>query len=320
MAPRLRPTSLGGAVAKAHGSPDMTGKARFLSAAVLFAVLTSTASVLSLLRVARSTPSNEPAQVARSIPSRAPPIYRSSVTGTDFDFITDDDPSAFDHLEYVGLIGWVMRDKRISEKWVPVSAYVFDAFFKDGTKIKIALHYDYGSKEAAETDSLRYAPPLGRLPTFYRQNIKHLNVQKGGPHTTAHTKSEERTITIYSENATKRISTHDLEETLFHEASHSIQNFYLMGAAWKEAKEHDNAYITEYARTNDQEDFAESALFAYTLIYHPERLPAAEREKIEKQIPNRIAFFRSVYTGQPTPPVQPTPPASPPPAASSDPP
>jgi hypothetical protein len=75
----------------------------------------------------------------------------------------------------------------------------------------------------------------------------------------------------------------------------------LEGTAWKTAKARDNAYITNYAETEDQEDFAESALFAYTLIYHPERFPAAERTKIQKQIPNRIAFFMTVYAGQPRP-------------------
>jgi hypothetical protein len=72
----------------------------------------------------------------------------------------------------------------------------------------------------------------------------------------------------------------------------------LGGTAWNNAKALDNAYITHYAMKNDQEDFAESALFAYTIVYHPERFPAADREKIEKQIPNRIAFFKNVYAGQ----------------------
>ena len=283
---------------------------------LLIAVLLFSAAVLlKIFSVSFGTPSNGAAPEGSTVPSGASPLYRSSVVGTDFDFITENDPSTFERLGYVGFLSWTMRDKRISTAWVPVKAYVFNAVFTDGAQIKIALHSDFGSKDAAEADAIRYTPPLGKLPALYRKNIASLNVQKGGVDTTAHSKSKEHIITIYSDNATKRISTHDLEETFFHEATHaSIQATYLGGAAWKNAKALDGAYMTHYAKKDDGEDFAESALFAYTLIYHPERFPAAERARIEKQIPNRIAFFRNVYTGQPRPPTLP------PPSASSDPP
>ena len=155
---------------------------------------------------------------------------------------------------------------------------------------------DFGSMQAAQQDALRYTPRLGKLPALYRQNIKHLVVHNGGPDTTSFAEDKGHFFIIYSDNATKRIGTHDLEETFFHEGTHaSIQVDHVDGSAWKTARERDNAYITDYAQSDEQEDFAESALFAYTLIYHPERFPAAERAKIETQIPNRIAFFRNLF-------------------------
>jgi hypothetical protein len=244
--------------------------------------------------------SNDSAQVESSIPSIASPLYRSSVVGTDFDFITENDCSAFERLEYVGLKEFEMPDKRESDEPLVQNAYVFNAYFNDGTKVGIALDKDFGSRQAAEQDAMRYTSRLGKLPSFYRQKFKHIVIHNGGADTTAFAEDKGHFFVIYSGNATKRLGTHDLEETFFHEATHaSIQVDYLEGKAWKNAKARDNAYITDYAKTSDQEDFAESALFAYTLIYHPERFPAAERAKIEKQIPNRIVFFRSVYTGQP---------------------
>ena len=124
-------------------------------------------------------------------------------------------------------------------------------------------------------------------------------VHKGGADTTAFAEDKGHFFVIYCDNAIKRIGTHDLEETFFHEATHaSIQVYHVNSVAWENARALDNAYITEYARTDDQEDFAESALFAFTLIHNPERLPAAERAKIEKQIPHRIAFFKGLYTSQ----------------------
>ncbi len=198
-----------------------------------------------------------------------------------------------------------MPDKRkrkgkgqISESLIQ-HAYVFNAYFTDSTQVKIVIDKDFGSREAAEQDAMRYTPRLGKLPSLYRQNLRHIVVHKGGADTTAFARAKGHFFVIYSDNATKRIGTHDLEETFFHEGTHaSIQATYLNAAAWKKAVALDNAYITNYARTDPQEDFAESALFAYTIIYHPERFPAADRAKIEAQIPNRIAFFRDVYAGK----------------------
>ena len=42
------------------------------------------------------------------------------------------------------------------------------------------------------------------------------------------------------------------------------------------------------------EDLAESALFAYTLIHHPNRIPKEEAAKIARAIPNRIAFVEKL--------------------------
>ena len=67
--------------------------------------------------------------------------------------------------------------------------------------------------------------------------------------TRPHLREKGHFFVIYSDNATKRIGTHDLEETFFHEGTHaSIQTTYLNSAAWKKAIALDNAYITNYAR------------------------------------------------------------------------
>lgn len=247
----------------------------------------------------RSSEAEKPiAEDAAGRSGGAPP-YRSSVVGTDFDFITAGDPSAFDRLEYVGFKDFEMPDKRGIGKPLVQKAHVFEAYFTDGTKVGIALDQEFGGRQAAEQDALKYAPRIGKLPPLYRRNLKHVVVHKGGVDTTAFAEDKGHFFILYSDNAAKRIGTNDLEETIFHEATHaSIQVEHLGGAAWNRAKELDDAYITDYAKTEEGEDFAESALFAYTLIHYPERFPAVERAKIEKQIPNRIAFFRRVYSGQ----------------------
>lgn len=260
------------------------------------ALLAGTAIAFEVSPDVREAVSSEPAQAGGTGAPASPPPYRSSVVGTDFDFITEDDPSAFKRLEFVGFEEFEMPDKRKTGEPLLQNAYVFNAYFSDGTKVGIALDKDFGSRQAAEQDALRYTPRLGKLPSLYRRNLRHVVVHAGGEDTTAFAEDKGHFFVIYSANATKRIGTRDLEETFFHEATHaSIQAKHVEGAAWRNARERDNAFITDYAKTEEQEDFAESALFAFTLIHHPERFPASDRAKIERQIPNRIAFFRTVF-------------------------
>jgi hypothetical protein len=54
--------------------------------------------------------------------STASPLYRSSVVGTDFDFITESDPDAFQHAEYVDFNEFEMpeRKQHRNEAYVPL--------------------------------------------------------------------------------------------------------------------------------------------------------------------------------------------------------
>ncbi|KHL25239.1 hypothetical protein PK98_00255 [Croceibacterium mercuriale] len=72
-----------------------------------------------------------------------------------------------------------------------------------------------------------------------------------------------------------------------------IQASHLGGARWDNVKSRDRAFVTDYAITEDQEDFAKSALFAYALIHHPDRFPPGERKRIEQQIPVRCKTART---------------------------
>ena len=270
------------------------------SATVLIvAVLAAWRSIGESDTLSLSAVATETTQGGSNMPAGAAPPYRSSVVGTEFDFITQDDPSTFDHLDFVGFEEFEMPDKREHDEPLVQNAYVFEASFADGTKIKIALDQEFGSREAAEVNASEYATRLGKLPSLYRRAIRHITVNFGGADTTAFAEDKGHFFTIYSGNASRRIETHDLEETFFHEGTHaSIQDAFLESDEWKSAVSRDASYITEYAKTSDQEDFAESALFAYTVIYHPERFPDGEREKIVNAIPNRIEFFRRVFSGE----------------------
>jgi hypothetical protein len=221
-------------------------------------------------------------------------LYRNSIVSTDFDFITETDPSAFDTLEFVAVQDREMPDKRPNtpEEKERKKAYVFLARFSDNTRVVLMIDAAFGSEEAARAEAMRYVHPLGKLPTALRHGIKRgVVVHEGGADTTAF--SDRGLIIMYSGNATKRIGTHDFEETTFHESVHASWDWkHARSEAWEAAQAKDGAFVTAYgAKEPKIEDLAESALFAYTVLHHPERLPAEDVKRIKETIPNRIAYI-----------------------------
>lgn len=219
--------------------------------------------------------------------------WSSSVVGTEFDFILDSDPSTFTCLEFAGRRAREMPDKTRPGPLVQ-EAFVFVAHFEDGTRVDVAIDVDFETEANARAEALRYAPRLGKLPTALRRGVERVVVHRGEEDATAF--SDVGLMVLYSDNATKRIATHDLEETIFHESVHAAWDAaHARSAEWRAAQDADGAFVTEYARENpDGEDLAESALFAYALIHHPGRIPAAEADAIMGAIPARLSFVEGL--------------------------
>lgn len=231
------------------------------------------------------------------LPFREEPLYPSSVVGTDFDFIRDDDPDVFEGLESKGKAEPEMPDKTDNDAPLEKPAWTFVAKFLDGTKIRIAVDVRIGTEEEARVEALRYTPRLGKLPTSLRRGVQRIVVHKegkGGEDATAF--SDVGLIVLYADNATKRIAKHDLEETILHESVHAAwDDTHERSDGWLAAQKKDDRFVTNYAKKNpDQEDLAESALFAYALVHHPDRIPAKEAAKIKRAIPARIAFVETL--------------------------
>jgi hypothetical protein len=222
------------------------------------------------------------------------PLYPSSVVGTDFDFIKESDPDTFVELESLGQGKAEMPDKTDKPAPLVKPAFLFVSQYRDGTSINLAIDVRFETEEAARNEALRYTPRLGKLPTALRRGVKRVVVHKGGEDATAF--SDVGLIVLYSGNATKRIGTHDLEETVFHESVHAAwDKQHRESPGWLEAQKKDGRFVTEYARKNPKgEDLAESALFAYTLIHHPDRIPKDDAARIRRCIPARIAFVETL--------------------------
>lgn len=215
----------------------------------------------------------------------------SDTAGTVFDIIQKGDPTAFVCLDASGRGERQIWDKRVDGEPV-VNAYLFHARFSDGTNIEVAVNPEFGSREAAEKEASRYTAALGQLPTSLRRGINRVSVHEGRKSFHAGTGQ----IVFYAGTATERESYNHLEESIFHEAVHASWDAeHRLVPAWLKAQRDDGGFLTSYAsRSPDREDLSETALFAFAILYHPDRLPPADTEATLKAVPNRIAYIRGL--------------------------
>lgn len=95
------------------------------------------------------------------------------------------------------------------------------------------------------------------------------------------------------------------EEVMTHEMCHAldyelrINNTCSLTEAllWRDAREKDDAYITNYARDEPprvSEDFAETCA-AYILTRYSKRLPPSVKQYMDNVIPEKVAFFDKLF-------------------------
>jgi len=224
----------------------------------------------------------------------ASPLFPNSVVSNDIEFITSDQENAFYCLMYFGTDTREMPDKRHDTLFAD-GVYIFEAWFTDGTAIEITVHPEIGSLKTATKYAEKLTGPLGALPWFMRDKLSHVVLLKGNE--TAFAEDQGRFFTIYSQNMNKRIATHDLEETVFHESVHATLDIpFANSRKWRKAQKADGQFVTEYAKRNPaKEDLAETALFAYTYFQHPARLSPELQSKLEQQIPNRLKVLEGLF-------------------------
>ncbi|GAB5401790.1 MAG: hypothetical protein Aurels2KO_00210 [Aureliella sp.] len=229
--------------------------------------------------------------------SKPQPPFRNSIVSTDFDFITDADKSVFDSLSYVGRGRREMPDKRTDDLFAD-GCYLFRASFRDEAQVEIWASRALASKEAAEKYATMLTKPLGKLPSVMRKRLSHVVIHQGDE--TAFAEADGHFFVLYSENMETRVRNHDLEETVFHESVHAtLDADHAKNPAWRAAQEADGQFLTVYAAKNPtKEDLAESALFAFTRLEHPGRLPEQVEKLVEQRIPNRLAYFRAIFAAE----------------------
>lgn len=229
-------------------------------------------------------------RLRRSLSGRKPPF--SWTADTVFDIIRASDESALAGLDDAGRGDRRIWDKRVDGEPV-VNAFLFIARYTDGTNIEIAINPEFGTREKAEAEALRFAFPLGQLPTLLRAGIHRFSVHMG--HEGFHAGTGQ--VIVYSGTADQRASYNHLEESLFHESVHaSLDEMHRVSDEWKQAQVSDGQFLTSYAaRSPEREDLAETALFAFAILHHPDRLPPADTEATRRAVPHRIAYIERLF-------------------------
>ncbi len=223
------------------------------------------------------------------------PLFPNSVVSNDIDFIRDTDPDSFVSLEFVGREDKEMPSSQSNELF-DEDTFVFEATFSDGETIELWCHSSFVTQAAAQEYAEKACPRLGKLPVFQRNMLNHIVIHNGDAGAFAEIQGQ--FFVLYSDNMDRRISTNDLEETIFHESVHASYQFMFQNdPSWLNAQLSDPAFVTEYGQENPAlEDMAESALFAYTFITYPGRLSEDIELWLETNIPNRIEWFRGLYS------------------------
>lgn len=221
----------------------------------------------------------------------------SSTGSNKLDLLRVDDPTTFTELTYLGQgPEEILAPDKGGYEQVD-DAHLFRADFNDGTAIDIRVHPEVGDVDAVTAEVERYTVALGQLPTVLRASIARFAIRSGSETATG---SYLEGISVQTANMGIRIADNRLEETLFHESVHTSLDHkysYMRSQAWLDAQFADGRFLAEYGRNNpDSEDLAETALYAYVLLNHPDRVPDDLAEAIRTRVPHRLAVIEQIFS------------------------
>ncbi|MEM7566435.1 MAG: hypothetical protein AAF321_04310 [Pseudomonadota bacterium] len=232
------------------------------------------------------------ALVTLSRAASAEPLYPNSVASNGLDFILPDDPGACWSITEAGGGRTEMYDPRRDVLSVE-GAIHFDVTFPEH-QVRINVHPGVLDPQARAHE---VAASVSRLPAQMRAPLRHVNVLDGDG--VAWEEGLGGFFTLYDGLIERRLSEHDLDETVFHEAAHvALDPLLSNDPDWRSNQAADGAFVTQYAADNpDKEDIAESALFAWTLHFHPGRLPADVEAAVRDVMPNRLEYLGNMMEG-----------------------
>lgn len=230
---------------------------------------------------------NEEDEDLVDIPFSEPPFWGTIFVSNNI--LTQDDPSVFGDIDYVGTGTRTMYDRRSG--WVTLQPYLFMASYNDGLAIEFQINPEFTLEEAHELSS-KYALEIGRLPHSLRVDVETSWIHKGNEAYGGGNKN----LLIHTGRTAEYEADGILLETLIHEGTHtSIDEYHKDQQAWKDAQTADNLFISQYAQDNpEREDLAETLLLWYALRYQKDRISQGLQDTIKAAIPNRIKYLDGI--------------------------
>lgn len=173
--------------------------------------------------------------------------------------LTAADPTSLVGIQYTGRGERVIYDRRF-DAWVTVNAYLFQVSYEQAARspepgrtagqLEFQVNPEFGRPAAAQVEVETFAPALGRLPLVVIARLADIHVNAGDESFGAGVSGLAHSITIHTDYGHRMLRDGFLEEVLFHEGAHSLDEQHADSAGWRAAQEADGAFISAYARNN----------------------------------------------------------------------
>ena len=179
--------------------------------------------------------------------------------------INKDDPTTYKDLNFIKKEEHKTFDKRYGEDTYVATFFIFEAKYEIGDDVEIWINSEFHSHENIAEVALKYSKMLGKLPIFFRKELKWVVIH--GPWVD---KSKCTCLWYAFRNEgifihTEMVIEEAQQETLIHELAHvTIDSLYYNSAneiIWTNAQKKDAKSISRYAESKPLiEDVAESVV------------------------------------------------------------
>ena len=220
------------------------------------------------------------------------PPYSGTIFVTG-DIITEDDPSTFEALEFIGQeLRW-HYDRR-DDQYIDREMFIFNATYTDFPLISLEVDASDFNEEQAYKEAQKYSYLFGQLPAVLKKDVTTFVVNSdddswasGGGYIYIYTGMS----SIYENEIVGSI----LEETLIHEAAHvSLDTEIYQMSAWKQAVLNDDQFISTYAQDYEGENISELMPLYIAIKYFPERISREIYNNVLSTSFHRIKFLDSL--------------------------
>ena len=210
--------------------------------------------------------------------------------------INKDDPTTYKDLNFIKKKQSKSFDKRYGEEMYTATFFIFEAKYEIGNDVQILVNSEFGSHENIAEVAIKYSKMLGKLPIFFRKELKWIIIH--GPWVDK-SKCTCRWYAFRNEGVyihTEMVNEEAEQEVLIHELAHvTIDPLYYNSVneiVWTNAQKQDVKSISRYAESNPLvEDIAESVVAWVAVRCKKDKISKKKYKMIINTIPNRLTVL-----------------------------